>query len=878
MYKKFLFLTSFVLVLSLAAISYGADARMIKLDMNYRTDNNDANTQYSFTKFSDANSGSEVNNVVIDLVGSLNSARRADPCGMWAGGVYYPRAGERIYRDFIFGITGNAITISLYGLGVNRDCNVTIWAFDNQSTEGERIAKWYGNGTYLFDANFIGGSAYWPGYEAERPQDLYKHAWHNRATTDYLGRLILTSIRGPNSPASQPFAFANALQVEPEGTFVETKYAQRPVPFDGKQNVPVNTLLKWRKGAPIVKHDLYLGTDETAVTNATRASHPGVLAALDQAPDANKGYDPYGATGFLKLDTTYYWCVDENNTNGQPLSPGEVWSFNTLPYYVVDNFDSYPGTEALFAVWTDYWTNGTCAEVFTEQTIIRSVQSMKYEYKNNLYPYYSEANATVAALGLDPDWSGMEAKALSLWFYGTADNDANEQMYLKLVDSDTPVHIAKVEYRNYGDMNNVRLTKWQEWNIPLADFAVAAPNFNLHKVAKIVIGFNGEGTGNDVSNDPNTVYFEDFRIYATRCVLAERSADIALVDYAPGGTGDCTVDNQELLVMANTWLVGDEVMPTKDPCNVNLVLYYPLNEGDGNKIYPTAGSGGPSGDLALWTGTMYNSSTTPPGNRGTSWSTDHAPGIGGSHCLNFNGDYGTRVQCGTYGQLRLGIGNHTEYSPPDVNKMTLSCWTKFSGPRSWDSYLFTKSMGLLGKRGGWSDATMVWMLECTAGANTGLGLRHYVTSTTDRQDLYTAAGRMLTELNKWAHIAATFDGNTARLYINGGQVNSGLWRLSNGLDPNIFFTIGETMDQNAWGGNSVEAYNGYIDEVRIYNRVLEPNEIAYLADSTPEDGYLQIPVPSLAEVYKKEPVGQQMVNFKDFALVTNKWLAEDLYP
>jgi hypothetical protein len=86
------------------------------------------------------------------------------------------------------------------------------------------------------------------------------------------------------------------------------------------------------------------------------------------------------------------------------------------------------------------------------------------------------------------------------------------------------------------------------------------------------------------------------------------------------------------------------------------------------------------------------------------------------------------------------------------------------------------------------------------------------------------------------------------------------------------------MDQNAWGGNCPESFYGYIDEVRIYNRALEPNEIAYLADTTPEDGYLQIPPPSAAEVYKKEPVGQQIVNFKDFALVANKWLAEELYP
>jgi hypothetical protein len=250
MHKKLLFLTSFVLVLSLASISYAAaDARMIKLDMNVSTDNNDANTQWDFTKFILTDSGKEVNNVVIDLGGSLREARRTDPCGVWSEGVYYPRAGEDIYRDFIFGAVPSGVTITLYGLGVSRDCNVTIWAYDACSAEANRIAQWSGNGTHIFDTNFIGAAKTWPDYNAVKPQDLYKHAYHHIVTTDYLGRIILTSTRHPNSPAAQPFAFVNALKVAPDPcqAFVATKYAQRPVPFDGTQNVAVNTKLKWRK-------------------------------------------------------------------------------------------------------------------------------------------------------------------------------------------------------------------------------------------------------------------------------------------------------------------------------------------------------------------------------------------------------------------------------------------------------------------------------------------------------------------------------------------------------------------------------------------------------------------------------------------------------
>jgi hypothetical protein len=466
----------------------------------------------------------------------------------------------------------------------------------------------------------------------------------------------------------------------------------------------------------------------------------------------------------------------------------------------------------------------------------------------------------------------MEAKALSLWFQGTATNDANEEMYITLVDNDTPMHTATVGYKDYGDMNDLRKAVWKEWNIPLADFTADNPSLKLGKVKNIIIGF---GDGEPAAFKDGTAYFEDIRVYATRCALLERNPDIALVDFAPGGTGDCVVDNYEIEVMANDWLASDDVIPTKDPCDVNLVLYYPLDEGDGNKIYATKGSGGRAGDLDLWTGTIYNRSTTPPSNRGVSWSEDHAPGIGGTACLYINGDYSSVVSCGTYGQCGLGIGN----TPPDTNKMTLSVWAKWMGPRAWDPYLLEKSQGFLGKRGGWSDIAMVWMLECLPGAAPPISFRHFATTGEPRPDLTSAAGRMLTELNRWSHYAVTFDGNMGTLYINGGQVISARTRISNGPDPNIFLTIGNTMDINAWPGNgSPEAFYGYLDEVRIYDRALEPNEVAYLADSSPEDGFVQIPVPSSAEVYAKEPVGQQMVNFKDFALVMKQWLEEDMFP
>ena len=72
-------------------------------------------------------------------------------------------------------------------------------------------------------------------------------------------------------------------------------------------------------------------------------------------------------------------------------------------------------------------------------------------------------------------------------------------------------------------------------------------------------------------------------------------------------------------------------------------------------------------------------------------------------------------------------------------------------------------------------------------------------------------------LNTWAHLAATYDGATMRLYVNGVQVAS---RAQTG-------TIVTSTDPLQIGGDSIygQYFTGRIDEVRIYNRALSAAQI-----------------------------------------------------
>lgn len=73
-------------------------------------------------------------------------------------------------------------------------------------------------------------------------------------------------------------------------------------------------------------------------------------------------------------------------------------------------------------------------------------------------------------------------------------------------------------------------------------------------------------------------------------------------------------------------------------------------------------------------------------------------------------------------------------------------------------------------------------------------------------------------VGEWTHLAGTYDGVTQRLYVNGVQVAS---RAQTG-------TTLVTTGPLRFGGNGVygEYFQGRIDEVRIYDRVLTPEEIA----------------------------------------------------
>jgi len=220
-------------------------------------------------------------------------------------------------------------------------------------------------------------------------------------------------------------------QIIPQVAFSLPVKANSPSPRSGSVDVKQPLVLTWGAGDSAASHEVYFGTDEAAVRNATKTSpeYKGSKAL------GNESYDP----GKLAWATTFYWRVDEVN-NANPASPwvGNVWSFTTADFLVIDDFESYDAADnQIWYAWHDglgygspgtppyFAGNGTGAAVgdettasFTEETIVHGgKQSMPFSYNNNKqgFAYYSEAEYKLTTAR---DWTEEGVSELSLWFRG----------------------------------------------------------------------------------------------------------------------------------------------------------------------------------------------------------------------------------------------------------------------------------------------------------------------------------------------------------------------------------------------------------------------------------------------------------------------------
>ena len=211
-----------------------------------------------------------------------------------------------------------------------------------------------------------------------------------------------------------------------------------------------------------------------------------------------------------------------------------------------------------------------------------------------------------------------------------------------------------------------------------------------------------------------------------------------------------------------------------------------------------------------------------------------------------------------------GVEDHLVTNVNDVGidgnmPRTICCWAKANAPSSdipdWTG-VFGFNNSLTSGQGGRSFDIQIVGTTTSPGITTSgyFGLHAY-------QWEYD----IMPNDEDWHHLAGTYDGTTIRWYGDGVELGSMDWEL-NTIDK---VQVGKRAD-------NANHFPGNVDDARIYSVALSKEEIAYIA--TDGAGSLHIPIVSDADVYQGELPGEQWINFKDYALIADKYLEEILWP
>ena len=681
---------------------------------------------------------------------------------------------------------------------------------------------------------------------------------HNENELDWINLWIvegkITAFGGaaPRAELYVDYNITNPGKTTLQAISTELEQAWRPNPRPGKTVNYIPTLT-WTPGDGAVSHVVYFSTDRDAVENGTAPNTPR---------DVNNLY-----AGVYAFSADFYWRVDEVNTSG--TTEGLVWSYKTDDHRAVDDFEVYATSDDLGNVWNDAWTIPALkAYVYletgaTNPALVHDGYSMKYDYKNTATGgtatyRYSEAWANTADLKkIDQNFTLSGAEALVLYFYGQPLNSADpvrDRMWVAL--SSDGITKGVVPYD--GDMNDIKEALWHEWNIDLADPCLAG--VVMTSVDTVHIGF-GDRNKTKTNGGSGTVYFDDIGVYPRRCLTEFVPADL---------TGDCIAGYEELDILAGDWLKSgydvNAVPPSKAP-----ICRYKLDEGAG---LTTANSGS--------YGASYNASLSGAAGGPTDDLTWVKPGAphpnrgDPNYAIGFDGKTAEWIIADA--NLNDHAGGFT------TNTMTITCWVKRAG----DQYSWTGLVFATRDTGDWEGSIVHAGLSFGDDADWELAgkiqpssINHLAYHWENNPDVNDATPDGEDEIwwwrsglevpdGEWTFCAVVVEPEQASLYMMpAGEALSKAVNIETHIPSTIVnpFYIGKDA-RGDWGGN--RTLTGQIDDGQIFDYALSDSEVLYVANP---GGSTHIPVMSRVDFDDSDSI-----DFRDYAVVADKWLEEILWP
>lgn len=206
--------------------------------------------------------------------------------------------------------------------------------------------------------------------------------------------------------------------------------------------------------------------------------------------------------------------------------------------------------------------------------------------------------------------------------------------------------------------------------------------------------------------------------------------------------------------------------------------------------------------------------------------------VAGAVLLDGDGDY---IEIADSGTIDPNDPTWADFS----EEITLSCWLKVNEFTDDYQAIVSKGEDAYRIQRDWENDS-IWFTITPYTINAGV------------------AGSLSVNDGKWHHITATYDNEFIRLYIDGYP--DGETEYADGISVGeSSLLIGENIGYE-------RAFNGLIDEVRIYEIGLSADKI--LAEFVADDGYN-----SCGQIYKKTDINRDCyVNLLDFAEIAAMWL------
>ncbi len=207
---------------------------------------------------------------------------------------------------------------------------------------------------------------------------------------------------------------------------------------------------------------------------------------------------------------------------------------------------------------------------------------------------------------------------------------------------------------------------------------------------------------------------------------------------------------------------------------------------------------------------LFQLVTAPPSSLVAAYGFEEASGTATTDSGG-QGNHGTtvgplRTAAGKYGRALSFDGSNDYVGVADAPSLGLS------GAMTIEAWVYPTALGLRGRPVVLKGAVDNPVYDLYAGTSAGRPAAHILVG--GREE---AVGTKAIPVNTWTHLAATFDGVALTLYVNGSPVGS---------RPAAGQILGSAEGLRIGGSYLRDWFQGKLDEVRVYSRALNAQEIA----------------------------------------------------